>query len=282
MLKIEKNPNKGKNKGNKVYKLTSNKGYDFDLGKDRVGIFCGIPSKYMNKDGDIVSLVVSKKTTKEGNEKEILGKIVFRNGELKVEKHEADLMNFLDDSPWNKSNKNRDPRKKILFYEYIEEEEKAVEYENITQTVDLMRKILELNGDDLRNIARGFGVNTNQDDKYIQTDLIKISETNPTFEEYMDSNEIKIKTLISKSVELGLIKRHKKIWMWHTDGSGIGSTICSVPTGKDPTEYLINFLMAPDGADVREDLHKSISVLNEKKSNNSEVKSTKKVVEEVD
>ena len=276
MLKIQENPNKGKeNNGAKIYKLTANKGYDHDLKRDRVALFAGIPSSYMNKGGDLVSYVTGKKITREGNEKDIHGKIVFRRGTLKVEGHEVDLLEFLDNAPWNKSNEKRDKRKKILFLEYNAADLKEAEYDYVTHEHDLVQTILELKGGDLSDIGRGFGVNVDQDDRLIQIDLINIAKENSVqFEEFMDSNEIKVKALISKSKSLKLIKRHRNLWQWTSKSGGNFNTICSVPAGKDPEDYLADFLMSPDGSDVRKELFKTTSKINEGRSEKTEATKT--------
>lgn len=265
MLDIQKNPYKGgKAKANKVYHLVSNKGYDEDLKRDRVSISATIPSSYMNDNGDLVSWVVSKKVTTAGIEKKILGQITFQHGILNVGSHQKDLMEFLDTCPWNKVNKPKYPKRVTLFSEYDPEAEKEADYESVTQTVDVYRTILALSGSTLKDIARGFGVKTDQHDKYIHIDLINIAEENPvSFDSYMNGNEIKIKILISQATEFQLIERQKNIWQWRSKSTGNYNTICVMPKSvRDPIDFLADHLITPDGSEVREQLFKSISILN--------------------
>ena len=268
MLDIQKNPYQGgRAKQKKVYHLTSNKGYDEVLDRDRVGIFSLIPSSYMNEDGDLVSWVVSRKVTTTGTEKKILGQIVFRNGMLIVRKEEKDLMEFLDSAPWNRANKKKYPTRTTLFEEHDPEAEKESDYESVTQTVDVYTSILSLEGSALKNVARGFGVKIDQDERYIQIDLINKAENDPVrFDKYMNSNEIKIKVLISKATELKLIERANNIWQWRSKSTGNYNTICVMPKSvRDPIDFLADHLISPEGAEVREQLFKSTLILNENK-----------------
>jgi hypothetical protein len=260
MLVIDKNEvskDFKKRKNAQVFRLHGAR-YDPELGRLSSPLSHIIPSKYSTREGDILKYVISTTETDKGK-KEILGKVVFVEGELKVLPHQADLLQFLDNCPWNGSNSDRDTSKRIIFNEYNPEQEKEDEFDAIQRESDLIQEILNLEPQELKSIARGFGIHIKQPESGIRTDLINTAKINPDrFEKEMSSPELKVKSLIRNAEDLGLICLRGRVWSWNN--SSDGGFIISAAKGTNPLDEFVAYLASSneEAIEVRKILEEKV------------------------
>lgn len=255
--KTEVNKDFKKRKNIQVFRLQGAQ-YDPMLGRLKAPLSHTIPSKYSTIEGDILKYVISTTETDKGK-KEILGKVVFVEGELKVLPHQADLLQFLDNCPWNGNNKNRDTSKKIIFNEYNPEQEKEEEFDAIQRESDLIQEILNLAPQELKNIARGFGLSITQTESGIRTDLINTAKNDPDrFEKEMNSPELKVKSLIRNAEDLGLIGLRGRVWTWNNSSNG--GFIISAAKGTQPLDEFVTYLSSSreEAVEVRKVLEEQV------------------------
>lgn len=208
----------------------------------------------------------TKSTAKNDKGVEIFSvqELEFTNGKLVVKPTETDLLWFLRNHPMNdtaeqysspKGAKQKDSSI-ISFSEININKQNKEAWDKEEALLDAGVYIRALRNKVLREHYEGFGrAYDDETEVTMKNYLMAEARKNPiAFLEKCKSGSLSVKALVSRAVDRNVIKLDGKMWKWVSANGVVGNGIVKVPTGKDETEYLVEWLAGVDGTATREEI----------------------------
>ena len=179
-----------------------------------------------------------------------LGHIVFRNGQLFVEKEQVQLQKFL--SLYH-------PDRNKIFSEFNAEKEAEADIDVLELQLEAMNAAKNLDIDRAEAIMRtevGDRV-VKMASKELKRDLMIFAQENPVlFLELVNDENINIRNMGIKSVEQGIIKlsQDQRTFMWASNDR----KLLTVPFDENPYSALAAWFKTDDGIEVYQSVEKKL------------------------
>ena len=179
-----------------------------------------------------------------------LGHIVFRNGQLFVEKEQTSLQKFL--SLYH-------PEANKTFNEFNAEEEAAEEVDILEFQLQAMNAAKEIDIDKAEAILRTEMGNkvSNMTSKELKRDAMKFARNNPElFLDLVNDSNIDIRNMGIKAVEQGIIhlSGDNRKFTWASNDR----KLMEVPFDENPYSALASWFKTDDGVDVFKTVEKQL------------------------
>jgi hypothetical protein len=186
----------------------------------------------INKDGEVKTKFLSIRANDNGGFFSVVG------GDIATEV----FYYFLELTNRNESNENRDENVEPLFKRVDRKKEAKLLINRGEAIGTATNAVIAMNIGELRQLAAALNMHSENEPEILRGELMKMAiETPENFIKIIENPDIKIKSLIKRASELGLITyvpvEHK--WMWST-----GQTVARIDLveGKDELEGMADWI----------------------------------------
>lgn len=178
--------------------------------------------------------------------------VIFRMKNLFVQKHQTNLLEYLERHPDNKKNGGS------LFYKIETKVNKEKEMEDAFTSHDAVSLVRDTDIEELLPVALYHGVNVDRSVSDIRYDLLQLAKSKPVeFMSSFDSPVVKARAAVHQAGQYGIISLKPNGAYW----GDTNRMIVANPTGQDCIETMTRFCLTEKGASVLADINDQLEKL---------------------
>jgi hypothetical protein len=173
----------------------------------------------------------------------IIGRVNFEDGKFVVKKEDVLLQQFL--SIYH-------PALGKDYIEFDADKDAGKDLDNITEVLEAMNMVKEMEIEDLEAIARSVFKSqvSNMKSNEIRRDMLIWAQENPNeLKELANDSDLKLRNLAIRSVEMGVLKLDDNNRTFYWSGKKKEKLI-TVPFGENPYSSLAKFFKTDEGLDA--------------------------------